>query len=333
MKRPIFRGMRVDWKVVRAAALIFVGCCTNVITLEALLKYDKGAGNLITFSQFAFVALVGFFGSIDSLSPLRIRQRVITLPYYAAYVAIFWTLSVLNNLALGFNIAMPFHIVFRSGSLVTSLILGSVFLGKRYSVAQVASVIAVTVGIFVATSASVPVIDQLKIGDDVSRFIMGIAMLATALVLSSVLGVFQEHTYAKFGKHLTQEHQFYSHLLSLPFFALMLPDIWSHAMSWGSMAIFELPLVKLRFSAMWLLLAANMLTQWVCISGVFMMTGVAGALTMTLTISLRKFASLILSIVFFNNPFTASHWIAAFLVFTGTLVYSWPRAKPVLKNE
>ena len=87
-----------------------------------------------------------------------------------------------------------------------------------------------------------------------------------------------------------------------------------------------------KFSVMWLYLLGNVITQFICISGVFRMTAAAGALTMTLTISLRKFVSLLLSIVVFKNPFTTQHWIATALVFGGTLVYSWPRNKPQTKK-
>ena len=76
---------------------------------------------------------------------------------------------------------------------------------------------------------------------------------------------------------------------------------------------------------MWLYLLGNVITQFICISGVFRMTAAAGALSMTLTISIRKFVSLLFSIMFFKNPFTVQHWIATALVFGGTLVYSWPK--------
>ena len=39
-------------------------------------------------------------------------------------VAIFFTVSVTNNYALGFDIPLPLHMIFRSGSLVTNMLLG-----------------------------------------------------------------------------------------------------------------------------------------------------------------------------------------------------------------
>jgi len=322
-------------RVALAAALIFGGCCANVVTLELITRHDAGAGNVVTFAQFAFVAAVGLLGRIDRerLPRVRLVPRVIPLSHYLLYVVLFFTVSVLNNAALGFHIALPFHMIFRSGSLVTSLVLGALLLGKRYRPAQVIAVIAVTAGILLATMASMPAGQLIAAINGngttgttkaIGEFLVGIGMLATALVLSSVLGIFQEHAFAKHGRNLTQEHQFYSHFFSLPFFAGLLPDVLSRVVSWREIAVVMVPIVGWRVSLMWVYLALNMVTQWVCISGVFMMTGAAGALTMTLTISLRKFVSLLISIVAFGNPFTLQHWLATVLVFGGALLYSLP---------
>lgn len=46
------------------------------------------------------------------------------------------------------------------------------------------------------------------------------------------------------------------------------------------------------------------------------------SLSVTLLVTIRKFLSLIVSIIYFNNAFTSAHWAGAGLVFGGTLVYS-----------
>lgn len=177
-------------------------------------------------AQFMFIAAVGFLGQIQYMGKgktprFRIRPRQISLGFYAAYVALFFTVSVLNNKALSYNIAMPFHMIFRSGSLVTSLILGMLLLHKRYSLRQVLAVLAVTAGIFLATTASVQGFSELAIGDDVAVFAKGVTMLAVALVLSSLLGILQEYTYSQYPavprNELTKEHQFYSVCIAHPF--------------------------------------------------------------------------------------------------------------------
>ena len=95
---------------------------------------------------------------------------------------------------------------------------------------------------------------------------------------------------------------------------------------WSTIDVIDVTLfnTSLHFSSMWLYILGNVITQFICISGVFKLAAASGALTMTLAVSLRKFVSLLLSIWMFKNPFTTQHWIATALVFGGTLVYSWP---------
>ena len=81
-------------------------------------------------------------------------------------------------------------------------------------------------------------------------------------------------------------------------------------------------LVYLAMPILWLYLIGNTLTQYVCISSVFVLTTECTSLTVTLVLTLRKFVSLIISILYFQNPFTLLHWIGTILVFVGTLMFS-----------
>jgi solute carrier family 35 (UDP-xylose/UDP-N-acetylglucosamine transporter), member B4 len=55
---------------------------------------------------------------------------------------------------------------------------------------------------------------------------------------------------------------------------------------------------------------------------VFVLTTECSSLTVTLVLTLRKFTSLIISIIYFNNPFTITHWIGTIMVFFGTLLFT-----------
>lgn len=77
-------------------------------------RHDAGAGNLITFSQFLFIAIEGYiftskFGSI---------KPVIGLKDYGVLVLMFFVTSVCNNYAFNFNIPMPLHMIFRAVILI-----------------------------------------------------------------------------------------------------------------------------------------------------------------------------------------------------------------------
>lgn len=134
-------------------------------------------------------------------------------------VSLFFTASVLNNVALGYQIPMPFHIIFRSGGLIVSMVLGVVVLKKRYSIREVVGVVMVTLGVVISTlssaktsastATSTPLLNSknanlfslLPAGmGNVPDFFVGVACLLVALVLSSFLGLYQQITYEKYGK-------------------------------------------------------------------------------------------------------------------------------------
>ena len=62
--------------------------------------------------------------------------------------------------------------------------------------------------------------------------------------------------------------------------------------------------------------------RYICIRSVFILTTECSALTVTLVVTLRKFMSLIFSIIYFKNEFTLHHWFGAVLVFGGTLMFT-----------
>lgn len=75
--------------------------------------------------------------------------------------------------------------------------------------------------------------------------------------------------------------------------------------------------------------------RYVCIRGVFILTTECASLTVTLVVTLRKFLSLIISILYFHNPFTAWHWVGTAVVFLGTLLYTevWSSIRVAMKGE
>lgn len=82
------------------------------------------------------------------------------------------------------------------------------------------------------------------------------------------------------------------------------------------------PLIGLAVPSQWLFMLGNVVTQHLCISSVYILTTECSSLTVTLVVTLRKFVSLLFSIVYFSNPFTTYHWIGTLLVFVGTIVFT-----------
>ncbi|XP_048357939.1 UDP-xylose and UDP-N-acetylglucosamine transporter [Sphaerodactylus townsendi] len=324
-----------------ALGLVFSGCCSNVVFLELLVREHPGCGNLITFAQFLFIAIEGFIFEAN----FGRKRPAIPLRFYLTMVAMFFTVSVVNNYALNLNIAMPLHMIFRSGSLIASMVLGIVILKKRYSVSKYSSIALVSAGIFTCTFMSAKQVSsdssRSEDEDGISAFLwwlLGIAALTFALLMSARMGLFQETLYERFGKH-SKEALFYNHALPLPGFFLLAPDIYRHAVLFNQSEPFQVPVLGLNLPILWFYLIMNIITQYICIRGVFILTTECTSLTVTLVVTLRKFVSLIFSILYFSNPFTTWHWIGTLLVFVGTLMYTeiWnslgPRVDPEKKPD
>lgn len=205
-----------EWILV--LALIFGGCCSNVYSLEVLTKEEPTSGNLITFCQFALIATEGLF---FQLTTKGLKQRKIPLQNWGLMVCLFFTVSVLNNYALRFNIPMPLHIVFRSGSVMVSMLLGFIFFDRKFSKFQIIGVFLVTLGVIISTIASN---NHASKNESPLKFMFGLGVLSLALVISCLLGQYQQIVYTKYGRHW-REGLFYTHALCLPWFGLFYDDI------------------------------------------------------------------------------------------------------------
>ncbi|CAL7948767.1 unnamed protein product [Xylocopa violacea] len=243
----------------------------------------------------------------------------------------FFITNVCNNYAFDFNIPMPLHMIFRAGSLIANMIMGIVILKKKYAFSKYMSVFMITFGIAICTVVSSKDIKSLQAKnveqvpttpwDDFFWWILGISLLTIALFISARMGIYQEELHKKYGKN-AREALYYTHLLPLPFFLTLAPNIWDHfkyalASEPIAISIFNLQMPKLIAY-----LIGNILTQYMCISSVFVLTTECTSLAVTLVITLRKFFSLIFSIIYFKNPFTIYHWIGTILVFVGTVIFT-----------
>jgi len=311
-----------------AILLVLLGCCTNVIFLELIVQQDPGAGNLVTFSQFLLIAVEGL---VFSTKFFTVKPKV-PFSSWIILVIMYFLVSVSNNYALNFNIPMPLHMIFRAGSLMANMLMGIALLGKRYSLTKYLSVLMITIGIAICTIMSAKSPSKVDTGktdsenatqleEDKFWLIVGITLLTFALFMSARMGIYQEVIYGKFGKH-PKEALFYTHALPLPGFLLLAPDIIAHWNITMASSPLVIPILNFSMPSMLLYLIGNIITQYVCISAVFVLTTECASLTVTLVVTLRKFLSLLFSILYFNNPFTVYHWLGTALVFGGTLLFS-----------
>jgi len=303
-----------------AGIIVLVGCCSNVVFLELLVTEAPGIGNLVTFLQFAVIATEGFLFTMD------MGRTIPKVPFSAwlKLVVMYFLVSVVNNYALNFHIPMPLHMIFRAGSLLANMIMGVVLLGKEYTPAKYTSVMMISIGIATCTIMSAQT-NQIKHseGAETDNFWLsiGIGLLTFALFMSARMGIYQEVIYKEHGKH-PKEAMFFLHALPLPGFLLLAPDIYNHLVISFNSSPMLIPLLNIQIPCMLVYLIGNVITQYICISAVFVLTTECASLTVTLLVTLRKFLSLLFSIWYFQNPFTALHWVGTVLVFSGTMLFS-----------
>lgn len=88
------------------------GCMSCMTVVEGLARLHPDAMNLMTFSNFLFIALHGLVFTSRFLSvPNKIPIRA-----YVPVVLVFCFVNVINNMALSFRVPVPLHIIFRSVS-------------------------------------------------------------------------------------------------------------------------------------------------------------------------------------------------------------------------
>ncbi|KAK9477324.1 UAA transporter [Lipomyces japonicus] len=314
-----------QWVVI--ASLIFGGCCSNVFALEAIVKEDPKAGNLITFIQFLFVAFEGYFHFFNWRNPpFFVSKPHVPLTRYAIIVSLFFAVSVLNNYVWNYQISVPVHIIFRSGGTVLSLVVGTVA-GKKYSRVQVASIVLLTAGVIIATLFDAKTKgsgNSHASGSNSTReFAIGIVILFIAQTLSAIMSQITELTYKRYGNHW-RENLFFMHFLTLPMFWPMRESIVTELRTLAASRPVKispswLPGLAVPRQVIYLLI--NGLTQYVCVRGVNKLAGSATAVTVTIVLNVRKCISLLLSIYIFSNRLSIGTLAGAGLVFAGAAWY------------
>ncbi|KAK9497922.1 hypothetical protein O3M35_003820 [Rhynocoris fuscipes] len=311
---------------------VFVGCMLNALFLELSVKADPGCGTLITFSQFLFIAIEGFLFT----SKCGTKQRHIPIKSYLFIVGVFFVCNVCNNFAFSFNISMPLHMIFRSASLITNMIMGIYILKRTYPLSKYLSVILITLGVSICTivtgydlsSKDSSKTEETEEEFNLALWLLGLALLVFALFVSALLGIYQELLFKNYGKR-PYEALYYTHLLPIPVFLIFYNNLLEHYNIMMESEKVIVPFTSYQIPCMVLYLMGNVITQYICISSVYELTTQATSLVVTLIITLRKFISLLLSIIYFGNTFTIYHWIGTTLVFYGTLIFTEVPLNPI----
>jgi UDP-xylose/UDP-N-acetylglucosamine transporter B4 len=182
-------------------------------------------------------------------------------------------------------------------------------MNRRYTLSRYLSVALVTFGIILCTFASAQDANSDTGTGSLSDYLIGISLLSFSLFASAYLGIMQERLYGEYGNQ-SREVMFVAHAIPLPGFLLLFSDLSARFSEYNADI------------SLWWILLINTVLQYLCMRSVYKLQTLCSSLTVTLVITLRKFVSLIISIVYFQNPFTTAHWLGAACVFIGVILFS-----------
>lgn len=298
-------------------SLVLGGCCANVWAYEQLLNINPRIGSALTFSQTLFITVQTLPQFLTWQSPREtwlpsMKARQVPVRQWILQVLVHTAGSLLNNWAFAFRVPLTIQIVFRSAGLAVSMFFGYFFLNKLYTRAQITSVFLVSIGV-VLTTLSRPSSPSKRSTEDLEQYIIGIFMLTISSLLTGVLGMLQELTYRKYGP-CWREGVFYTHFLSLPIFLFLVPDI--------KQGLGSLSTPSSTFSGPYIILAGNLVTQLICVSGVNRLSSQVSSVSTNLVLTTRKAISLCFSVWWFENGWNTQLGFGAAMVFVGSLLFT-----------
>lgn len=264
-----------------AVTLVFGGCCANLFFLEKLVQSHDDIGDLITFAQFTAISIEGAIFYAVGKRPFPRARRWI-LP-----AVLYFAVNTLNNKVWAFGVSVKMHSIFRSSNAMTVLLLG-LAAGKKYTQHQVAAVTIITSAVIVAA-----------VGKPSEGSITGFCILFLASILNAAQSLYSEKMSCS-----PREMLLMLHLCSLPLFIFTREQI---VQQW------------LQLDDAWGLIG-NCLTQWVCSVGVNRLMA-SGALTTNVVLTVRKFASMLLSAYIFGN-FSWTMLLCGCVTFVGAIYYA-----------
>ncbi|KPA78645.1 hypothetical protein ABB37_06245 [Leptomonas pyrrhocoris] len=336
---------------------VFCGCQANVFLLELIIKGSPDTFYALTCAQYVCVACFSLplllrlkepcedVEGAASMWPFCLRRTRISRRNTITLAVLAWAMSVANNVVFSFDVSVPLHATFRSSALMMNMLAGYLFLDRRFTLWQVLCALAICGGLIALTlektrkaqKESQAALASNTLLTPTWRGTLGVTILVSTTFCTAGLGVFQEYVYRD-----TRNREA-ARVARLPKTAQAkddAPPVWAEALC--ASHLLAVPLFLLYPSRLFLEFSnirsesqvhvlLNCLTQVVCIAGVYLMNQRTSAFALTLTLTLRKLATIVLSIFYFGHyrSFTLVEWIAMIGAMAAGTAYPFlPKAPP-----
>ena len=169
--------------------------------MVSFLRSNTNPMHLVTFTTFILVPLYCFLKD-----PSVFRKRTVPMKEYGIIIICFFVTNVMNNQSVNYDLPFPLFIIFRSGTLMASVLLTMILQRRVYSWGKLISVFSVTLGLIIFTLVSsnnhpIKRIEYLWIDHlPWPRFVTGIIAQTCCVFISAYLGIRQEMIFGRYGK-------------------------------------------------------------------------------------------------------------------------------------
>lgn len=322
-----------------AAGMTIGAGCSSTVAYEMLNKSDRGCSHFIQLVQNLYAMIECM--CIEGPRTFFVDRKMPWSFHVGSALFEFVRMAFFNQ-AVDMGLPMPVVLIIKNSGLIVSVLLGVSIQGKKYSRTQIVGILAITLGVLTATFALRPVPKATATAAeslDGATFSFAIALMLAGVVVTALMNVFQEKGFREQGPHF-KETAFYSAAFMVPMTLVKGGDgVFGHfakavawSKYWGSV-----PLVPFPVPIRWLLLLAYMPSAALMKTSCLKLTGLTGQVGNTVTVTVFRFVSLVLSGCVLNAPPypPLSFWGGGLMVLLGTLgyaLYPLPKAQPSAKK-
>lgn len=290
-------------------ALLCILCgCSCQGPYEVMNSADKGCAQLISLAEH-------LFGLTASLGAAR-RPRQLPLPVHLCLALASVGFTQLQNAALSTSLPAIVLITLKNGNLVANMLLGTVFMRRKYSVLQKAAVLLVTLGLICTTLPDDLGTDSDVVGPE-RGFVLGILLLAAALLCRAGGSILAEVVCRDYGAPV-EEVILWRNLLGLPCVLTQWRSIAHHAERWTSSSHDLVP-----WPGLWGLLAMNVLFDHATRVAWTHLIESTSALTANLVLTIQRFVAFIIFAALLSpDSVRLNVRIGSMAVLGGSAIYS-----------
>lgn len=235
---------------------------------------------------------------------------------------LYYTFASLSNIAAMVSsswalkfVAYPMQVIAKSSKPISVMMVG-LLICKRYSIQRYFFVLLIVIGVVMFKLFESKEGKPVKVNDSAwfdaanKEQMIGMALLLLSLFMDGVLGAIQDRMRALYAPTSRQM------MLQMSFFGFVFSTLL--AVGKGELvAVYEF--AQQHPNVIWHLFTLGVAAACGQFF-IFAMVSTFGSLACSVTTTVRKFFSVVFSIIFFGNPSTLLQWISAIIVFSALLL-------------